>query len=69
MAPSVSEERLLERKPQVPVGRSVGRSVGQFGEKYQQGGKGRASRHQQSLLWKFHGIPESSRNFVMSLVS
>lgn len=27
MAPSVSEERLLERKPQVPVGRSVGRSV------------------------------------------
>lgn len=24
MAPSVSQERLLERKPQVPVGRSVG---------------------------------------------
>ena len=29
MAPSVSQERLLERKPQVPVGRSVssGRNI------------------------------------------
>ena len=34
MAPSVSQKRLLEKKPQVPVGWSVGQSVGQFGEKY-----------------------------------
>ena len=61
MAPSVSQGRLLERKPQIPAGRSVG----QFGEKYKQGCKGHASRHQQSLHWKFYGILESSQNSVM----